>query len=76
MNTIRLPFMENRPIMCFGYHKYTHLIWSTDKLDIYRKSTVFCMHREIIHCQSQVKPRLNHHMIKIIDIMLKSVRVG
>ena len=57
--------------MCFGYHKYTHLIWSTDKLDIYRKSTVFCMHREIIHCQSQVKPPLNHHMIKIIDIMLK-----
>ena len=29
--------------MCFGYHKYTHLFWSTDKLGIYhayRKYTV------------------------------------
>ena len=39
-------FYENRPIMCFGYHKYTHLFWSTDKLGIYHdyvKYTVFCM---------------------------------
>ena len=39
-------FYENRPIMCFGYHKYTHLFWSTDKLGIYHvyvKHTVFCM---------------------------------
>ena len=28
-------FYENRLIMCFGYHKYTHLFWSTDKLGIY-----------------------------------------
>ena len=31
----KLTFYENRPIMCFGYHKFTHLFWSTDKLNIY-----------------------------------------
>ena len=30
----KLKFYENRPIMCFGYHKYTHIFWSTDKLGI------------------------------------------
>ena len=35
--------------MCFGYHKYTHLFWSTDKLGIYhayRKYTVKYHYRE------------------------------
>ena len=32
MNTISLSFMENRPIICFGYQKYTHIFRSTDKL--------------------------------------------
>ena len=31
----KLTFYKNRPITCFGYHKYTHLFLSTDKLDIY-----------------------------------------
>ena len=49
--------------MCFGYHKYTHLFWSTDKLGIYhvyRKYTVFCMQNTIIenenYYQSHIKP--------------------
>ena len=39
-------FYRNRPNMCFGYHKYTHLFWSTDKLGIYHvyvRYKVFCM---------------------------------
>ena len=58
--------------MCFGYHKYTHLFWSTDKLGIYhvyRKYTVFCMQNTIIY-QSHIKPRLKHHVAKINDIAL------
>ena len=49
--------------MCFGYHKYTHLFWSTDKLGIYhvyRKITVFSMQNIVIeekkYYQSHIKP--------------------
>ena len=41
--------------MCFGYHKYTHLFWSTDKLGIYRKYTVVCMQKIIIENNSLLK---------------------
>ena len=37
--------------ICFGYHKYAHLFWSTDKLGIYhvyRKYTVFCLQNIVI----------------------------
>ena len=47
----KLKFFENRPIMCFGYHKYSHLFWSTDKLGmyhVYMKYTVFCMQNIVI----------------------------
>ena len=39
-------FYENRPIMCFGYHKYTNLSGLEVKLGIYHvyvKYKVFCM---------------------------------
>ena len=42
----------------FGYHKYTHLFWSTDKLGIYhfyRKHTVFCMQNTIIENKIIIK---------------------
>ena len=51
MNTTSLSFTENGPIMCFGYHKYTQLFLTTDKLGIYhvyRKYTVFCMQNKVI----------------------------
>ena len=41
-------FTENGPIMYFGYLKYTHLFWSTDKMYIYRKSTVCCMQNIVV----------------------------
>ena len=49
----KLKFYENRPIMCFGYHEYTYLFWSTDKLGIhhvyiYMKYAVFCMQYIVI----------------------------
>ena len=57
-------FYENRPTMCFGYHKYTHLFWSTDKLDIYHVyiyEIYGILHakysyRKIIYYQSHIKP--------------------
>ena len=57
-------FYENRPMMCFGYRKYTHLFWSTDKLDIYHVYIYeiygFCMQNIVIekkfHYQSHIKP--------------------
>ena len=51
MNTISLRFMENWPIMCFDYHKYTHLFWTTDKLGRYHgysKYMVICMKNKVI----------------------------
>ena len=47
----------------FGY-KYTHLFWSTDKLDIYHVYIIEIYdilhakysYREIIHYQSHIKP--------------------
>ena len=44
----KLIFYEELTNNVFGYRKYTHLSWSTDKLDIYRKSTVFCMQNIVI----------------------------
>ena len=47
----KLKFYENRPIMCFDYHKYTHLFWSTDKRGIYHvymKYMVFCVQNIVI----------------------------
>ena len=57
-------FYENRPKMCFGYRKYTHLFWSTDKLDIYHVYIYEIYgflhakysYREEIYYQSHIKP--------------------
>ena len=59
----KLKFYENRAIMCFGYHKYTHLFWSTDKLGIYHVyvyEIYVILHakysyREIIYYQSHIE---------------------
>ena len=58
----KFKFQENRPIMCFGYHKYTHLFWSTDKLgnyhvyiyEIYSILHAKYSYREIIYYQSHI----------------------
>ena len=47
MNTISLSFYRELTIMCFGYH-ITQVFWSTDKLGINKKSTVFCMQNIVI----------------------------
>ena len=79
----KLKFYENRPIVCFGNHKYTHLFWSTDKLGIYYGCEIMGIlhakysYREIIYYQSHIKPWLNHHVTKINDIVFKQrFRVG
>ena len=58
----KLKFYENRPNMCFGYHKYTYLFWSTDKLGIYHVlyEIYGILHakysyRDMIYYQSQIK---------------------
>ena len=46
MNNISISFTRTDQLCVFGYHKYTHIFWSTDKLGIYHvyvKYTVFCM---------------------------------
>ena len=66
-------------MMCFGYRKYTHLFWSTDKLDIYHVYIYEIYgflhakysYREEIYYQSHIKPQLNHHVTKMNDIVLK-----
>ena len=70
--------------MCFGYHKYTQLFWSTGKPDIYHVyiyEIYGILHakysfREIIYYQSHIKPKLNHHVNKINDNVFKKMCVG
>ena len=56
---------EHPSIVCFGYYrKYTHLLWSTDKLDIYHVyiyEIYGILHakysyQETIYYQSHIKP--------------------
>ena len=46
-------------MMCFGYRKYTHLFWSTDKLDIYHVYIYeiygFCMQNIVIEKKFIIK---------------------
>ena len=35
MNNISISFTRTDQLCVFGYHKYTHIFWSTDKLGIY-----------------------------------------